>query len=131
FYALLNNTGHKEENTPDSKFAYPQIAFTVSSVVKLVPSQLFAIAFEVSLHLAQTIAAKLFAHGVSQHQRDHRFANHAGRGHDRNVRPFKSSALFLFGVDIDGAQGATQRRDWLQMSAHSQLFAIGDAALQS
>src|SRR5436305_5963310 len=63
----------------------PQIVFSLPSVVKLVPSQLFAIAFEVTLHLAQTVAPKLFAHRVSQHQRNHRFAYHAGRGHDRDV----------------------------------------------
>jgi len=30
--------------------------------VRLIPAQLFAVAFEVALHLAQTVAAELFAH---------------------------------------------------------------------
>jgi hypothetical protein len=55
----------------------------------LISTQLLAIAFEVALHLADAVAAKLLAHSRSQHQRHHRFANHARRWNCRNVGPLK------------------------------------------
>src|SRR6266404_7938342 len=97
----------------------------------LVTAQLLSIAFKVPLHLAQAVAAKLLSHCRGQHQRDHRFANHAAGGNDRDVRTFESSPLFLLRIDINRAQRAPQRRDRFQVAAHAQLFAVGDAAFQS
>ena len=56
----------------------------------LFTTQLFAIAFIVPFHLSQAVAAELFAHRLSQDERNHRFANHSGRGNHRDVRTFET-----------------------------------------
>src|SRR4030088_2872883 len=89
-----------------------------------ITSQLFAITFKVAFHLTQTVAAKLFSHRGREHERDHRFANHAAGRHYCDIRAFKGGALLLLRVDINRAQGATQRRYRFQMAAHANLFAV-------
>src|SRR3989442_10414932 len=66
----------------------------------LVPTQLFAIAFEVAFRLAETVAAKLFAHRSSEDQCDHRLANHTSGGHGGGIWNFKTGGIFLPFFDI-------------------------------
>src|SRR4030095_4784425 len=97
----------------------------------LVPSQLLAISFKVSFHFAQAVTTKFLSHGLGQYERHHRFANHTGGWNHRDVGKLNSRALLLFGVDIDRAQRPTQSRDWLQMTANANLFAVSDPTFQT
>src|SRR6185295_3766746 len=65
-----------------------------------IPSKLFAIPFEVALHLSQTVPTKLLAQRSSQHQRHHRLTDHTGSRHRGNVRTLKRRRLFLLRIDV-------------------------------
>src|SRR2546423_3912002 len=93
--------------------------------------QLLPIALKISFHLSHAIPAKLFAHRRCESKRDHRFANHSSGRNDSYVRAFEGRFLFLLGIDINRTQRATQGRDWFQVSAHANLFAVCDAAFEA
>ena len=56
----VNSTPFFAEAEPRRRFWWPQAVR--QSRALLIPAQLFAVAFEVAFHFAQTVAAEFFAH---------------------------------------------------------------------
>ena len=64
-------------------------------------------------------------------QRDHGFRRHARRGHHANVRSLVARGGFLAGIEADRLEGAAQGGNRLQISAHHDVLAVGDAAFDA
>ena len=64
-------------------------------------------------------------------QRHHGLGGHARGRHHANVAALVAGAGRLAGVEAHRFQRPAQRRDRLQVAAHHDVFAVGDAALDA
>ena len=69
--------------------------------------------------------------GRGQHQRHHRLAHHARRGHGAGVGALAQRLRGLLRGDVDRAQRLGERRQRLHGAAHDQRVAGGHAALHA
>src|ERR1700716_2408496 len=80
---------------------------------------------EVSLHLADRIAAGLGLQRPRQRQRHHRLADDPGGGDDADVAALVVRLDLLLGGDVHRGQWLLQRRDRLEVAADDHRHAIG------
>src|SRR5712692_10631415 len=84
----------------------------------------------VAADLVHAVAAELVEKGGGQHDRHHRLADDAGRGHRAHVAALHDRLDGLLGLHVYGAQRLAQRREGLHGRAHDHGLAVGDAALE-
>ena len=77
------------------------------------------------------IAAEFFQQCIGQHNRYHRFADHARSGHGAIIGTLDVRAGRLTARRINRRQRFHQRRNRFHRHATNQRFAIGDAAFES
>ncbi len=106
--------------------AVPVTVPTVSEVVDL-----SGIALEVAAHLDQGVTTKFLQKSIGEDKCHHGFRGDGTGGNDAPVGTLISGLDGFLSDHIGGAQGAAECGDWLQVAAHDDVFAIGDAAFEA
>src|ERR1035437_4310641 len=104
--------------------------FKIISVFLKAP-YLFDVSAEISLHFKGRVAAELLLGHAGNGESHHGFGHHAGCGNPANIAAFVTCAGGLAVVKANRLERFAQGGDGLQVAAHYNVFAVGDAAFKA
>src|SRR5438874_1110350 len=106
------------------------LCLRVSVVISaLVIPYLLAVTVEVAFEFEERVATEFFEGTTGEGERDHGFAGNAGGWDDADIRAFVSCLYGLTSSKIDRFEWPPQGRDRFEISAHDDVFTVGDSAL--
>src|SRR5215469_7928108 len=99
--------------------------------IESVVPQLTKIPFEVSQSFVHGVTSELVERTGRQGERDHRFSGNPGGRDHADVGALVGSLQRFPGGKVHRLQGAAERGYRFQVATHANLFAIGNATLDS
>src|SRR5271157_1179844 len=120
-----------EDGNRGARLLQDRIAEFHDGVDHLEVSQLLTVAFEIPSHFQHRIASELFQRAARQSERHHGFSGHSCGWHDADVRALVGGLYRLAAGEVHRAQRTPQRGNRLQVTAHPNVLAVGNATLQT
>src|SRR5215469_9999806 len=100
-------------------------------VAKLVVLELLAVALVVAQGLGHRVAAEFFEGTASYGESDHGFGSDSGSGDHADIRAFIRGFDGLARGKIHRLQWTSQRRNWFEVAADADFFAVRNAAFDA
>src|SRR5271157_871519 len=120
-----------EDGDRGARLLQDRIAEFHDGVDHLEVSQLLAVAFEIAPHFQHRIASELLQCAPRDGERNHGLGGNSRCGNDADIRALVGGLYRLAAGEVHRSQRTPQRGNWLQVTAHANVLAVGNATLQT